>query len=95
MQGAELLNVHFFNTIKPKINLKPTCRLTHYSPVLLFYTPIKHQKNKMFYVFRGYRKATPGCNGLTKLPNGLTEVPIFLSLLSVNSSDNRMIKVTG
>ena len=32
--------------------------LTHYSPVLLFDTPWKDQKT-----FRGYRKATPGCNG--------------------------------
>ena len=32
--------------------------LTHYSPVLLFYTPWKHD------VFRGHRKVTPDCNGL-------------------------------
>ena len=39
--------------------------LTHYNPVLLFYTPWKHQKTFRFPdVFRGYRKATPGCNGL-------------------------------
>ena len=39
--------------------------LTHYSPVLPFYTPWKHQKTFRFSdVFRGYRKATPGCNGL-------------------------------
>ena len=30
----------------------------------LFYTPWKHQKTFRFSVFRGYRKATPGCNGL-------------------------------
>ena len=41
--------------------------LTHYSPVLLFYTPWKHQKTFRFPdVFRGYTKATPGCNGLNK-----------------------------
>ena len=61
--------------MKPKtyINLTLTwwisnC-LTHYSLVLLFYIPWKHQK--IFYntwkmiFFRGYRKATPDCNGLT------------------------------
>ena len=40
-------------------------RLTHYSPVLLFYIPWKHQKSFGFSdVFRGYRKANPGCNEL-------------------------------
>ena len=39
--------------------------LTHYSPVLLSYIPWKHQKTFRFSdVFRGYRKATPGRNGL-------------------------------
>ena len=42
-----------------------TCRLTPYSPVLLFYTPWKHQNLKVFWCFQGYRKATPGCNGLS------------------------------
>ena len=38
--------------------------LTHYSPVLLFYTHWKDQKTSRFSdVFRGYRKATPGRNG--------------------------------
>ena len=42
--------------------------LTHYSPVLLFYTPWKHQKTFKFSdVFRGYRIATPGCNRLRRL----------------------------
>ena len=42
------------------------CTLTHYSPVLLFYTPWKHQKTFRFSdVFRGCRKATAGCNSLT------------------------------
>ena len=41
--------------------------LTHYSPVFLFYTPWKYQKTLRFSdVFRGYRKATRGCNGLNK-----------------------------
>ena len=31
-------------------------QLTHYSPVLLFYNPCKHQKTFRFSVFRGYRK---------------------------------------
>ena len=39
--------------------------LTHYSPVLLTYTPWKYQKIfRSSDVFRGCRKATPGCNGL-------------------------------
>ena len=39
--------------------------LTHYSLMLLFYTPWKHLETFRFSdVFRGYRKATPGCNGL-------------------------------
>ena len=39
--------------------------LTHYQPGLFFYTTWKHQKTFRFSdVFRGYRKATPGCNGL-------------------------------
>ena len=40
--------------------------LTHYSPVLLFCTSWEHQKTFRFSnVCRGYRKATPGCNGWT------------------------------
>ena len=39
--------------------------LTHCSPALLFYTSWKHQKIFRFSdAFRGYRKATLGCNGL-------------------------------
>ena len=35
--------------------------------MLLFYTLWKHQKTFRFSdVFRGYRKAAPGCNGLSK-----------------------------
>ena len=42
-------------------------KLTHYCPVLVFYTPWKHQKTFRFSdVFRGYRKATPSCNGLIR-----------------------------
>ena len=45
--------------------LQTQSTLTHYSPVLLFYTPWKHQKTlRFFYVFRGHRKTTPGCNGV-------------------------------
>ena len=52
--------------------------LTHHSPLLLFYTPRKHQKTFRFPdVFRGYGKATPGCNRLTtnilKTPEKLLE----------------------
>ena len=43
-------------------------KLTHYSAVLLFYTPWKHLNTFRFSnIFRGYRKATPGCNGLNNL----------------------------
>ena len=39
--------------------------VTIYTPMLLIYTPEKHQKTFRFSdVFRGYRQATPGCNGL-------------------------------
>ena len=42
--------------------------LTHYSPVLLFYTHWKHQETFRFSdIFMGYRKATLGCNGLMKI----------------------------
>ena len=38
--------------------------------VLLLYTPWKHQKTFRFSdVFRGYRKAKPGCKGLNKSIN--------------------------
>ena len=47
------------------MNLKWVTYFTQYSSELLFYTPSKHQKTFRFSdVFRGYRKATPGCNGL-------------------------------
>ena len=42
---------------------KKTLNLTHSNPVLLFYTPWKYQKT-FSDVFRGYGKATSGCNGL-------------------------------
>ena len=48
--------------------------LTHYSPVLLFWTHLKYQNTTRFSdVFRGYRKATPGCNwlALTCLSNNV------------------------
>ena len=38
--------------------------LTHYSPVLLFYTLWKQKTFRFSDVFSGYRKAAPGCNGL-------------------------------
>ena len=42
--------------------------LTHYNPLLLFYTPWKHQITFRFSdVFRGCRKETPGCHGLNQL----------------------------
>ena len=60
--------------------------LNHYSLVLLFYTPWKHQKPFRFSVFRrtekqkpfrfsgvfrGYRKATLNCDGLTSRKLGV------------------------
>ena len=50
----------FFHEIKHNLEL---C-LTHCTLVLLFYTPWNRQKTFKFSVFRGYRKATLGCNGL-------------------------------
>ena len=50
-------------TDRRHVSLLVLSELTHYSPLLLFYTPWKHQKT---FVFRGHRKATPGCNGLNK-----------------------------
>ena len=44
-------------------------KLTHYSLVLLFYTPWKHQKTRSIRfsdIFRVYRKAATCCNGLIK-----------------------------
>ena len=38
--------------------LKARFLLTHYSPVLLFYTPWKHQK--VFWCFRGVQKSNTG-----------------------------------
>ena len=56
--------------------------LTHYSPVLLFYTPWKHQKICRFSdVFSGYRKAVPGSNGLLSQNN----VPSQFYLISLFS----------
>ena len=47
---------------------KNSSQSTHYSPVLLFYTPWKHQKTFRFSdVFKGCRKLTPGCNELTSI----------------------------
>ena len=59
-----------YKTIRDRLQillllLSESISLTNYSPVLLFYTPWKHQKTFRFSdVFRVYRKATPGCNGL-------------------------------
>ena len=51
--------------------------LSHYSLVLLFYTSWKHQKTFRFSdVFRVYKKATPGCNGL------ISNLQFTLALLS-------------
>ena len=47
-----------------------TLGLIHCSSLLLFYTPWIHQKTWRFSnVFRGYKKETPGCNGLIRKSN--------------------------
>ena len=53
--------------------------LTHYSSVLLFYTPWKHQKTFRFSDnFRGYRKLTLSCNRLiTQWPFNLVTIRQF------------------
>ena len=54
--------------------------LTHYRPVLLFYIPWKHQKTFRFSdVFKRYRKAKPGCNGLIR---PIQELECFCSILT-------------
>ena len=60
--------------------------LTHYRPVLLFY-PLKMSENLRFSdVFRGYRKATPCCNGLKPqleiLPKSITSKLGFSEIIS-------------
>ena len=58
--------------------------LIHYSLVLLFYTPWKLQKTFRFSdVFRGYRKATPGCNGLKPFVADFTFITLLLSQIYV------------
>ena len=55
--------------------------ITHYSLVLLFYIPWKHQKKFRFSdVFRRYRKATPGCNGLRSGSHPPQENALFASV---------------
>ena len=59
MQKVLAVMIKLWNVKK----LLESCILTHYNPMLLFYIPWKHHL-RFFDVFRGYRKATPGCNGL-------------------------------
>ena len=66
--------------------------LTHYNPVLLFYTLWKHQKTFWFSVFTGYRKATPGCNGLTESYSETTKGIIGLLHL-LYTMFNKLLKV--
>ena len=63
---------------------------THYNPVLLCCTSWKHKKTLRFSnVFRGYRKATPGCNWL----NSEEENKIWLQWKS--KSSHRSCKICG
>ena len=58
-QGFEL------SSNKPLKIVVVSLLLTQILPGVAFYTPWKHQKTWRFSdIFRGYRKATPGCNGL-------------------------------
>ena len=38
--------------------------LTHFMPLISFYTSWKHENTSFFYVFRGYRKKSVAWNGL-------------------------------
>ena len=85
-----------FHSVCLPISLKCAQSLTHYSPVLLFYTPWNDQKTFRFSdVFRGYRKATPGCNGLKRLSwaNPLTLLHHLYIYKSVNTE--HMVHVTA
>ena len=62
---ASLLRQYIFSVNKSDLKELTASWLTHYSPVLLFYTPQEYQKTLRFSdVFRLSRKTTPGCNGL-------------------------------
>ena len=68
-----IIYISYLSILNAKI-----CNLTHYSPVLLFFTPWKYQKTFTFSdIFRGYRKATPGCNGLIKCIDQVAKVIDF------------------
>ena len=82
--------------------------LTHYSPVLLFYTSWKYQKTERFsVVFMRYRKAPPGCNGLilsgndftVLFKNGLSRLinkfHFFLKFVRIGHYNIRIIKSYG
>ena len=65
--------------------------LIHDILVLLFYTSWKHQKTFRFSdVFRGYRKETMGCNGLSRAFYSLRSV---ISYLHVFLNKHVIIKV--
>ena len=70
--------------------------------MLLFYNPWKHHKTFRFSdVFRGYRKATPGCNGLRKktvqchlvfiLQPWMFSLVLFSHDLTINQSQKLLI----
>ena len=68
MDDANSNGTRWVNSLGLAKNRSSNATLTHYSSVLLFYTPWKHQKIFRFSnVFRGYRKPTPGCNGLMQM----------------------------
>ena len=63
--------------------------LIHYSPVLLFYTL------RFSDVFRGYKKATPGCNGLIQSFGTHLSVPLTKNYKIYRSSHLRIFYKKG
>ena len=54
--------------------------------MLLFYTHWKHQKTFWFSVFKGYRKARSGCNGLNQITEAATWMFTELATLKIFST---------
>ena len=64
-----LLDYYRSKSSNNNLNLKALTFNPLQPSVAFLYTPSKHQKSFRFSdVFKGYRKATPGCNGLRQQP---------------------------
>ena len=50
--------------IKSALCTRPKTILTHFMQLVSFYTPLKHQKVRIFIVFTGHRKRSVAWNGL-------------------------------